>query len=131
LIADDNNFVEVKAAYAQAVVTGFIRLNGNTVGVVANRTEMFGEDGKVEKIFDGVFCPECAQKAADFVNFCDAFSIPVLSFTNVTGFKATVDAEKKMAKAGDDAKDAAWFSVGNLPKMGFHHEKIIQDYLQK
>lgn len=39
--------------------------------------------------------------------------------------------EKKMAKAGDDAKDAAWFSVGNLPKMGFHHEKIIQDYLQK
>lgn len=39
--------------------------------------------------------------------------------------------EKKMAKAGDDAKDAAWFSVDNLPKMGFHHEQIIEDYLQK
>ncbi|MBP5454578.1 MAG: carboxyl transferase [Lachnospiraceae bacterium] len=115
LVADDNNFVEVKAAYAQAVVTGFIRLNGNTVGVVANRTEMFGEDGKVEKKFDGVFCPECAQKAADFVNFCDAFSIPVLSFTNVTGFKATVDAEKKMAKAA--AKLAYAFANATVPKV--------------
>ena len=39
--------------------------------------------------------------------------------------------EKKLAKAGDDAKDAAWFDVNNLPKMGFHHEQIIEDYLNK
>lgn len=39
--------------------------------------------------------------------------------------------EKKLAKAGDDAKDAAWFNINELPKMGFHHEKIIEDYLNK
>jgi len=39
--------------------------------------------------------------------------------------------EKKLAKAGDDAKDAAWFDVNDLPKMGFHHEQIIEDYLNK
>ena len=114
-IADDNNFVEVKAAYAQAVVTGFIRLNGATVGVVANRTEMYGEDGKVAKKFDGVLCPGCCDKAADFVNFCDAFSIPVLTFTNVKGFKATVEAEKKMAKAA--AKLTYAFANATVPKV--------------
>lgn len=51
-IADDNHFVEVKAAHAQDMVTGFIRLNGSTVGVVANRTEIYGEDGTLIKSFD-------------------------------------------------------------------------------
>ncbi len=114
-IADDNNFVEVKASYAQAVVTGFIRLNGATVGVVANRTEMYGEDGKVEKKFEGVLCPACCNKAAEFVNFCDAFSIPVLTFTNVTGFKATVEAEKNMAKAA--ARLTYAFANATVPKV--------------
>ncbi len=114
-IADDNNFVELKADYAQAVVTGFIRLNGATVGVVANRTELVGEDGKVAKKFDGVLCPGCAEKAANFVNFCDSFEIPVLTFTNVTGFKATVEAEKKMAKAA--AKLAYAFANATVPKV--------------
>ena len=98
-IADDNNFVEVKAAYAKDMVTGFIRLNGTTVGVVANRTEVYGEDGEVAEKFDCVLSPKGAEKAAEFVNFCDAFGIPVLSLTNVAGFKACTCAEKKMAKA--------------------------------
>ena len=98
-IADDNNFVEVKSDWAKSMVTGFIRLNGNTVGVVANRTEVYGEDGKIAEKFDSVLCPCGCEKATQFINFCDAFSIPVLSFTNVTGFKATKEAEKKMAKA--------------------------------
>ena len=98
-IADDNNFVEVKAAYAKDMVTGFIRLNGTTVGVVANRTEVYNEEGEVAEKFDCVLSPKGAEKAAEFVNFCDAFGIPVLSLTNVAGFKACTCAEKKMAKA--------------------------------
>jgi len=114
-IADDNNFVEIKAESAKAMVTGFIRLNGKTVGVVANRSEVYGEDGKVAEKFDTVICPCCAAKATDFVNFCDAFSIPVLTITNVTGFKATVEAEKKMAKAA--AKLTYAFANASVPKV--------------
>lgn len=114
-IADDNNFVEIKAETAKAMVTGFIRLNGKTVGVVANRSEVYGEDGKIAEKFDTVICPGCAAKATDFVNFCDAFSIPVLTITNVTGFKATVEAEKKMAKAA--AKLTFAFANATVPKV--------------
>ena len=72
-------FVEVKAAYAKDMVTGFVRLNGTTVGVVANRSEVYGEDGEVTENFGTVLSGKGAQKAADFVKFCDAFEIPVLS----------------------------------------------------
>ncbi|MCR4754588.1 MAG: carboxyl transferase [Lachnospiraceae bacterium] len=114
-IADDNNFVELKSEFAKSMVTGFIRLNGATVGVVANRSEVYGEDGKVAEKFDTVLCPCGCEKASRFINFCDAFSIPVLSFTNVTGFKATVEAEKKMAKAA--AKLTFAFANATVPKV--------------
>ena len=96
-IADDNNFVEVKAAYAKDMVTGFLRLNGTTVGAVANRTELYGEDGQVAESFDCVLSAKGAEKAAAFVEFCDAFEIPVVSFTNVAGFKACKCSEKRIA----------------------------------
>ena len=114
-IADDNNFVEVKAAYAPDMVTGFIRLNGTTVGVVANRTEIYGEDGNVEKTFDCVLSALGANKAAEFVNFCDAFEIPVLSLTNVAGFKASKCSEKRIAKAA--AKLTYAFANATVPKV--------------
>ena len=114
-IADDNNFVELKSEFAKSMVTGFIRLNGATVGVVANRSEVYGEDGKVAEKFGTVLCPCGCEKASRFINFCDAFSIPVLSFTNVTGFKATVEAEKKMAKAA--AKLTFAFANATVPKV--------------
>lgn len=114
-IADDNVFLEVKAGYAKSVVTGFIKLNGVTVGCVANRTEVYSIDGSLESEFDTVLCPGGCDKAADFINFCDAFSIPILSFTNVTGFKATVCAEKKIAKAA--AKLTYAFAHANVPKV--------------
>lgn len=98
-IADDNVFVEVKAGYAKDMVTGFIRLNGQTVGAVANRTEVYDEEGNKTESFDAVLSAKGAAKAADFVNFCDAFGIPVLSLTNVKGFKASMCSEKKIAKA--------------------------------
>ena len=98
-IADDNVFVEVKAAYAKEMVTGFIRLNGQTVGAVANRTEVYDAEGNKTDSFDAVLTAKGAAKAADFVNFCDAFGIPVLTLTNVKGFKACMCSEKKIAKA--------------------------------
>ncbi|MDD6661179.1 MAG: carboxyl transferase domain-containing protein [Lachnospiraceae bacterium] len=114
-IADDNNFVEVKAAYAKDMVTGFVRLNGTTVGVVANRSEVYGEDGEVTETFDGTLSGRGAQKAADFVNFCDAFEIPVLSLTNVSGFKACKCSERMIAKAA--AKLTYAFANATVPKV--------------
>ncbi len=98
-IADDNAFFEVKADYAKDMVTGFLKLNGVTVGAVANRTEVYDEEGKVSEKFDAVLSARGCEKAADFVNFCDAFDIPLLSLTNTTGFAATKCSEKRMAKA--------------------------------
>lgn len=98
-IADGQNFFEVKAAYGKDMVVGFMRLNGNTVGAVANRTVLFGEDGEPAEKFDGTISSRGARKAAEFVNFCDAFSIPVVTLTNTTGFKADMCNEKMMAKS--------------------------------
>ena len=114
-IADNNHFVEVKAAYAKDMVTGFLRLNGTTVGAVANRTEMYGEDGQVTEHFDCVLGARGAEKAAAFVEFCDAFEIPVVSFTNVAGFKACKCSEKRIAKAV--AKLTYAFANATVPKV--------------
>ena len=84
--------------YAKEMVTGFVKLNGITVGCVANRSEVYGEEG-LETSLAKVLTPAGCEKAAEFINFCDAFEIPVLSITNVTGFSAEVEAEKSMAKA--------------------------------
>ena len=99
MISDDNFFFEVKKDYAKDMVTGFIRLNGNTIGAIANRTALYDEEGKEAETFDGTLSAEGAEKAAEFVNFCHAFSIPVLTLTNVTGYKATKCQEKRIAKA--------------------------------
>ena len=98
MIADDNYFVETKAAYAKSMVTGFIKLNGQTIGCVANRSEVAAEDGKTEKL-DKVLTPGACYKAAEFVNFCDAFEIPVLTLTSVKGFAACTECEKTIANA--------------------------------
>jgi len=114
-IADDNAFFEVKAEYAKDMVTGFIRLNGNTVGVVANRAEVIGEDGKAAEKFGAILTPAGCEKAADMVNFCDAFNIPVLSLTNVAGYKADKCAEKRIAQAA--AKLTYAFANATVPKV--------------
>ena len=114
-IADDNYFMEVKAGYAKDMVTGFIRLDGMTVGCVANRTEVVGEDGKVAEKFDGVLSVNGCQKATDFIYFCDSFGIPVLSITNVKGYAATVCAEKRISKAV--AEMTAAFADCDVPRV--------------
>lgn len=115
LIADDSRFLEVKGAYAKSMVTGFLRLNGMTVGAVANRCEILDEEGGVKEKLDCALSARGCEKAADFVNFCDAFDIPVLTLTNVAGYAATKCAEKQMAKAA--AKLTYAFANATVPKV--------------
>ncbi|MGN0408715.1 MAG: acyl-CoA carboxylase subunit beta [Bacteroides sp.] len=114
-IADNGVFIEVKKDYAKSVVTGFIKLDGMTVGAVANRTAVFDENGKASEKFDAVLTPKAAKKAADFVTYCDAFDIPVLTLTNVEGFAATVCAEKNIADAA--AAMTMAFAGATVPKV--------------
>ena len=114
-IADNQILVETKKDYAKEMVTGFIRLNGMAVGVVANRSKVYNAEAEVEAEFDSVLTVDGCKKATDFVNFCDAFSIPVLTLTNVTGFAATVESEKNMASAV--AKLTYAFANATVPKV--------------
>jgi acetyl-CoA carboxylase carboxyltransferase component len=114
-IADNNVFFEVKQNYAKDMVTGFIKLNGMTIGCVANRTEVYGDDGEVAEKFDAVLTARGCEKAAEFIDFCDAFEIPVLSLTNVKGYSATMCSEKRIAKAV--AKLTYAFANATVPKV--------------
>ena len=114
-ISDNNVFFEVKADYAKDMVCGFIKLNGSTVGAVANRTEIYDAEGNLTETMDAVLSARGARKAADFVKFCDAFNIPVLTLTNVTGFKATKCSEANMAKAVAELTYA--FADATVPKV--------------
>lgn len=114
MISDNNFFMEVKKAYEPSMVTGFIRLNGNTVGCVANRTELY-EDGEKKETFDAVLSGKGCDKAVDFINFCDAFSIPVLTLVNVKGYKAVMCSERRMAKAA--ARLTYAYANATVPKV--------------
>ena len=100
-VSDAGVFFETKKNYAPDMVTGFIKLNGTTVGAVANNTDLLTARG--------------TAKAAEFVNFCDAFGIPVVSFTNVAGFETTMCEEKRIAKAA--AKLTYAFANATVPKV--------------
>lgn len=113
-ISDNNVFFETKKEYAKEMVTGFIRLNGMTIGAVANRSKVYDAEGNAES-FDAVLTVDGCKKATDFINFCDAFSIPVLTLTNVTGFEATKESEKDMAKSV--AKLTYAFANATVPKV--------------
>lgn len=75
-VADDNNFFEVQDEYAKNIVIGYIRLNGKTIGVVANQPAVLA----------GTLDINASVKAARFVRFCDAFNIPLLTLVDVPGF---------------------------------------------
>lgn len=114
-ISDDRFFLEVKKAYDPSMVTGFIRLNGNTVGCVANRTEEYGDDGVKTADYEAVLSARGCEKAAKFVSFCDAFNIPLLTLVNVKGYKASKCTEKKIAKAAGRLTYA--FADASVPKV--------------
>ena len=114
-ISDDGFIIEAKRNYAPEMVTAFIKLNGATVGAVANRTKVYDDDMNVAAEFDAKLTAKGCNKAAEFVNFCDAFSIPVLTLTNVNGFAATMCQEKNGAKASSKLVYA--FANATVPKV--------------
>ena len=75
-VADEGDFFEIQRDYAGNILTGFIRLEGSTVGVVANQP----------MVLAGCLDIDSSRKAARFVRFCDAFEIPILTFVDVPGF---------------------------------------------
>ena len=82
-VADDENFFEIQEDYAKNIVTGYIRLNGKSIGVVANQPSVLA----------GTLDVNASVKAARFVRFCDAFNIPLLTFEDVPGFLPGVKQE--------------------------------------
>lgn len=98
-LSDDHVFFETKAGYAKEMVTGFVKLNGMTVGAVANCSAVYDENGDKAEEYSLALSAKGCNKAAEFISYCDAFSIPVLSLTNVAGFKACMCSEKNLAKA--------------------------------
>ena len=115
MISDSGIFFETKSTYGKDMVTGFIKLNGNTVGAVANRAALYDENGSLVQEFGPELSARGCEKAAKFVKFCDAFNIPILTLTNVTGFKAAKCSEKRLAKAA--AGLAYAFADASVPKV--------------
>jgi propionyl-CoA carboxylase beta chain len=82
-VLDDEEFLEVMALFAPNIVVGFGRVEGRSIGVVANQPMQFA----------GTLDIDASEKAARFVRTCDAFNIPVLTFVDVPGFLPGTDQE--------------------------------------
>jgi len=82
-IVDDGEFLEVHALFAPNIVVGFARVDGQSVGIVANQPMQFA----------GCLDIEASEKAARFVRTCDAFNVPILTFVDVPGFLPGTDQE--------------------------------------
>lgn len=83
-VADTGSFVEIQSNWAKNIVVGLARMNGTTVGIVANQPSV--DNGQLDI--------NACEKAARMVNFCDSFNIPVVTFTDVPGFKVCACEEK-------------------------------------
>ena len=75
-LADESDFFEIQEEFARNIITGFMRLEGQTIGVVANQP----------MVLAGCLDIDSSRKAARFVRFCDAFEIPILTLVDVPGF---------------------------------------------
>jgi propionyl-CoA carboxylase beta chain len=82
-IVDEGDFFEIQPNYATNIIIGFGRLEGETIGIVANQPMSLA----------GCLNIEASQKAARFIRFCDAFNIPLLTFVDVPGFLPGTDQE--------------------------------------
>ncbi len=98
-LSDSAVFVEIKPDYAPEMVTGFIKLNGVTVGVIANRSVKFDAEGKKVASYENVLTTAGCYKAEALVKFCDAFGISVLTLTNVTGYSGKESENKSISIA--------------------------------
>jgi propionyl-CoA carboxylase beta chain len=75
-VVDEADFFEIQDAFARNIITGFARMEGRTVGIVANQP----------MVLAGVLDSDASRKAARFVRFCDCFEIPIVTFVDVPGF---------------------------------------------
>lgn len=105
-IVDDGNFFEIQSYFAQNMIIGFGRLNGKSVGIVANQP----------KVMAGSLDMNAADKAARFVRFCDAFNVPVVSLTDVPAFLPGV-AQEHNGIIRHGAKLLYAFSEATVPKV--------------
>lgn len=108
-IADQNEFLELKKDYGSDMAIGFIRLDGETIGCVANKKQRISAQG--------------AKKAAAFVKLCDAFSVGILTMTNTVGFVAEMEQEKELAQAIGAMTGA--FVQASVPKVNVITEKAF------
>jgi propionyl-CoA carboxylase beta chain len=105
-VVDDRDFFEVAEPFAGNVLTGFARLNGRPVGIVANQPAVLA----------GVLDVDASLKAARFVRFCDAFNVPLLTFVDVAGFLPGAEQEwGGIVKHG--AKLLYAFAEATVPKV--------------
>ncbi|MEE8633425.1 MAG: acyl-CoA carboxylase subunit beta [Methyloceanibacter sp.] len=105
-VVDEGDFFEIQESYARNMVVGFGRMEGRTVGIVANQPMFLA----------GVLDSDASRKAARFVRFCDCFSIPLVTFVDVPGFLPGTDQEYGgLIKHG--AKLLFAFTEATVPKV--------------
>ncbi len=105
-IVDDGEFFEIFKTFAQNIIIGFARMNGATVGIVANQP----------KVAAGSLDVNSSDKAARFVRFCDAFNIPLITLTDVPGYlPGVVQEHDGIIRHG--AKLLYAFSEATVPKI--------------
>jgi acetyl-CoA carboxylase carboxyltransferase component len=105
-VVDNGDFFEIHKYYAQNIVVGFARMNGRTIGIIANQP----------KFMAGSLDVNSSDKAARFVRFCDAFNIPIVTFTDVPGYLPGVGQEHNgIIRHG--AKLLYAFSEATVPKI--------------
>jgi methylmalonyl-CoA decarboxylase subunit alpha len=105
-IIDEDSLFEIKKLFAQEIITGLARLNGQPIGIIANQSNVKG----------GVLFPDSADKAAKFITLCDAFHIPLLFLADIPGFMIGT----KVERAGiirHGAKMIAAMSEATVPKI--------------
>jgi acetyl-CoA carboxylase carboxyltransferase component len=105
-LVDEDSWVEIKALFAREILTGFARIQGRAVGIVANQPKWLG----------GVLFVDSADKAARFIQLCDAFNVPLLYLADVPGFMIGTKVERQgIIRAG--AKMIAAVSEATVPKI--------------
>ena len=105
-IADESDFFEIQENFARNIITGFGRIEGRTVGFVANQP----------MVLAGVLDNDASRKAARFVRFCDCFNIPIVTFVDVPGFlPGTAQEHNGIIKHG--AKLLFAFTEATVPKV--------------
>ncbi len=105
-VIDAGSFFEIKALWAREIVTGFARLDGRSVGVIANQPKFRG----------GVLFVNSADKAARFIQLCDAFGVPLLYLADVPGFMIGTKVEREgIIRAG--AKMVSAVSEATVPRI--------------